>query len=135
LETTKYSAFPSQQFSPRAVAFDGPDAFPYHRTRLPTPTVSEDTHTLSHFKRNSPKVMAKLKKTGRPLVLTVNGKEKAVLLDAAAYRTLRARMEREEMEQFLKDSISDVNAGRTRPAIEALDRLAKRFGLTGANAG
>ena len=33
----------------------------------------KDIQLLSHFKQNTPKEMAKLKKSGRPQVFTVNG--------------------------------------------------------------
>jgi prevent-host-death family protein len=46
--------------------------------------VTQDIHSLTTFKRNSSGLMKRMKKTGRPLVLTVNGKAEAVLLDAAA---------------------------------------------------
>ena len=46
----------------------------------------EDIHSMTTFKRNSTGLMKRMKKTGRPLVLTVKGKAEMVLLDAAAYR-------------------------------------------------
>lgn len=45
--------------------------------------VTQDIHSLTTFKRNSSGLMKHMKKTGRPLVLTINGKAEAVLLDAA----------------------------------------------------
>ncbi|MGA2746405.1 MAG: type II toxin-antitoxin system Phd/YefM family antitoxin [Candidatus Sulfotelmatobacter sp.] len=48
--------------------------------------VTQDIHSLTTFKRNTSGLMKHMKKTGRPLVLTVNGKAEAVLLDAAAFQ-------------------------------------------------
>jgi len=48
--------------------------------------VTQDIHSMTTFKRNSAGLMKRIKKTGRPLVLTVKGKAEAVLLDAAAYQ-------------------------------------------------
>ncbi len=48
--------------------------------------VTQDIQSMTTFKRNSSGLMRRLKKTGRPLVLTVKGRAAAVLLDAAAYR-------------------------------------------------
>lgn len=48
--------------------------------------VTQDIHSLTTFKRNTSGLMKHLKKTGRPLVLTINGKAEAVLLDASAYQ-------------------------------------------------
>jgi len=50
--------------------------------------VTEDIHSLTTFKRNSSGLMKPMK-TDRALVLTVNGKAEAVLLDAAAYPNSR----------------------------------------------
>ncbi len=48
--------------------------------------VTQDIHSLTTFKRNSSGLMKRMRKTGRPLVLTVNGKAEAVLLDAKDYQ-------------------------------------------------
>jgi prevent-host-death family protein len=48
--------------------------------------VTQDIHSLTTFKRNSSGLMKRMKKTGRPLVLTVKGKAEAVLLDAKEYQ-------------------------------------------------
>ena len=48
--------------------------------------VTQDIHSLTTFKRNSSGLMKRMKKTGRPLVLTIKGKAEAVLLDAATYQ-------------------------------------------------
>src|SRR3984957_7909168 len=48
--------------------------------------VTQDIHSLTDFKRKSTDLMKHMKKTGRPLVLTINGKAEAVLLDATAYQ-------------------------------------------------
>lgn len=93
--------------------------------------ITTDIQSLSHFKRNTPDVMAKLKKSGRPMVLTVNGKAEAVVLDAEAYQRLAELAERAEMMAFLQASKADVDAGRTVPALEALDKLAKKYKLIG----
>jgi prevent-host-death family protein len=55
--------------------------------------VTEDIHSLTTFKRNSSGLMKHMKKTGRPLVLTINGKAEAVLLDAAAYQEVAEHLD------------------------------------------
>ena len=55
--------------------------------------VTQDIHSLTTFKRNSTGLMKHMKKTGRPLVLTVNGKAEAVVLDAAAYRDVAEHLD------------------------------------------
>ena len=43
---------------------------------------------MTMFKRNSSGLMKRMRKTGRPLVLTVNGKAEAVVLDPAIYQQI-----------------------------------------------
>ena len=50
--------------------------------------IANDIQSLSTFKRDTAKVAARLKQTGKPLVLTVNGKAEMVVQDAAAYQRL-----------------------------------------------
>ncbi len=88
--------------------------------------LSQDIHSLSAFKRRSAEFMTRMKETGRPVVLTVNGKAELVVQDAAAYQRLCEFAERAEMLEFLRQSREDLEAGRTVSAREALERLAKK---------
>ena len=46
--------------------------------------VTQDIHSLTTFKRHSSGLMKRMKKTGRPLVLTVKGKAEAVVMDGSS---------------------------------------------------
>jgi hypothetical protein len=48
----------------------------------------EDILSLTEFRRHTKKHMARLHTTGRPEVLTVNGKAKLIVQDAVAYQRL-----------------------------------------------
>ena len=54
----------------------------------------EDIHSLTDFKRKTSEFLRQLKETGKPLVLTINGKAELVVQDAAilsaAFRGCRA---------------------------------------------
>ncbi|HYO84655.1 MAG TPA: type II toxin-antitoxin system Phd/YefM family antitoxin [Bryobacteraceae bacterium] len=50
--------------------------------------LSEDIHSMTDFKRRTSDFVARLKETGRPLVLTTNGRAEVVVQDAAAYQKL-----------------------------------------------
>jgi prevent-host-death family protein len=91
--------------------------------------IAKDIQSLSHFKRNTAEVVARMKESGNPVVLTVNGKAELVVQDAAAYQRLLELVERVEMLDFLEASRKDVDAGRTVPADEALEKLAKKHKL------
>jgi PHD/YefM family antitoxin component YafN of YafNO toxin-antitoxin module len=83
------------------------------------PTATDDTQPLSAFQRDAEQVAARLKRTGKPLVLTVDGKAEVVVQDAAAYRRmaeLAARAGQAEMAAFLTASRAEMDAGNTIPA-------------------
>jgi prevent-host-death family protein len=93
--------------------------------------LAEDIQSLSTFKRDTARLAEQLRKTGRPVVLTVNGKAEMVVQDAAAYQRLVELAEQAEMLAFLQKGKAEIDAGRTKPALEALDMLAKKYKLTG----
>jgi prevent-host-death family protein len=88
--------------------------------------------SLTNFKRETTAFVKRLKKSGAPVVLTVNGKAKVVVQDAEAYQRMRhlaARAEREATIAAIKEGIADVEAGRTVPLKTAFKRIAKKYGL------
>lgn len=94
--------------------------------------VGNDIDSLTNFKRQTAAYLQQLRKTGSPVVLTVNGKAEVVVQDAAAYRRLverAAQAEREETVAAIRDALEDVEAGRTKPARAAIRRLAKKHGI------
>jgi prevent-host-death family protein len=91
--------------------------------------IANDIQSLSTFKRETTKLAARLKQTGQPIVLTVNGKAEMVVQDAAAYQRLLERAalaERAEMAAFLKKSRDDIEKRRTLPAKKFLESLGKK---------
>ena len=55
--------------------------------------ISQDIQSLTMFKRNSSQLMRRMKKTGRPLVLTVKGKAEAVVLDPTSYQDVASYLD------------------------------------------
>ena len=91
--------------------------------------IANESQSLSAFKRDTAKVAARLKETGKPLVLTVNGKPEMVVQDAAAYQRLlelAQNAEKAEMVAFLKQSREDIEKGETIPARAFLESLGKK---------
>jgi len=54
----------------------------------------EDIRSLTDFQRNTREHIERLKRTGRPEVLTVNGQAELVVQDAAAYQRLVDELDR-----------------------------------------
>jgi hypothetical protein len=61
------------------------------------------------------------------LVLTMNGKAEVVVQDAEAYQEL---LDRVQAIEGLHRGLSDVKAGRTKPAREVFNRLRRKHGIS-----
>lgn len=88
--------------------------------------IAKNIQSLSHFKRHTAELMKQMEKSGNPVVLTVNGKAKVVVQDAASYQRLMELAEKAEMMEFLRQAKEDADAGRTVPAREFLESLGKK---------
>ncbi len=53
--------------------------------------VSQDIQSMTTFKRKSVGLVKRMRRTGRPLVLTVKGKAEVVVMDAGAYQQMADR--------------------------------------------
>jgi len=73
--------------------------------------------------------MKQLKKTKRPVVLTVKGKAAAIVQDAEAYQRLLDIAARADAEAGIYQGLDDVALGRTRPAREVFDRIRLKHGI------
>jgi len=82
--------------------------------------VSRDIHSMTSFKRNTRGMMKLMKKSRRPLVLTVKGKAEAVLLDPVVYQRLS---EYQDTVEGIRRGLRDVKAGRFRPVDEVFDEI------------
>ena len=82
--------------------------------------ITQDIHSLTTFKRNSTGLMKQMKKTGRPLVLTVNGKAEAVLLDAEAYRDVAEHL---DAIANIRQGILEAEQGMGQPAREVFNEI------------
>ncbi len=76
-------------------------------------SITEDIRSITDLKRNTSAVLKQVHTTGRPVVLTVNGKAEAVLLDAGEYeRTMNAF----NLLKLLVAAEEDVKEGRVSEA-------------------
>jgi len=88
--------------------------------------LANDIRSLSDFKRNTVDLLHRLRKTGHPLVLTINGKAELIVQDAEAYQAL---LDRVEAIEGIQRGLADVKAGRTKPARQVLARLRRKHGI------
>jgi prevent-host-death family protein len=91
--------------------------------------ITKDIQSLTTFRRQSGDFMKQLKKSKRPVVLTVNGKAAAVVQDAEAYQRLLDLAAMADEEEGIRQGLEDVKAGRTRPAREVFDEIRRKYDI------
>ena len=69
--------------------------------------------SLSNFKRDSSRFLEALSESGKPVVLTVNGRAKVVVQDAASYQNLLDYIEQIETVIGIRKGLRDVRQGKT----------------------
>jgi len=74
--------------------------------------------------------MKQLKKSKRPVVLTVKGKAAAIVQDAEAYQRLLDIAARADSDEGIRQGLDDVAHGRTRPAKEVFDDIRRKHGIS-----
>ena len=91
--------------------------------------IANDIQSLTTFRRKSSQFLKQIKKTKRPIVLTVNGKAEAIVQDAAEYQRLLDIAARADVYEALRQSEDDIAHGRVRPAEEFFKEFRRRHGL------
>jgi PHD/YefM family antitoxin component YafN of YafNO toxin-antitoxin module len=89
----------------------------------------KNIQSLTSFKRNTVESVEQIKKTGKPLVLTVNGKAELVVLDAGEYEEMLDKLEQVEAVRAIKSGIEAFENGEYRPARKAFADLGKKYGV------
>ena len=90
--------------------------------------ITKDIQAMTTFRRNPGKFMKHLKKSKKPLVLTINGKAEAVVQDAEAYQRLLNIAAQADVLEGIRQGEDDVKKGRVRPAQEALEIFRNKHG-------
>lgn len=111
-----------------------------HRCRLQKPSIPSDAlsmrgrtmiqldniQPLTDFKRNTSGFRQKLKKSGLPTVLTVDGRAELVVQDAAAYQKLLDAVDRAEAIEGIHRGLESMKQGKVRPASEFFAELRRK---------
>jgi len=84
---------------------------------------------LSDFQRNAKAHIKRLKRTGKPEVLTVNGEAQVVVQDAASYQKLLDQLEGGNTHAMLREGLAQVERGEGRPMRQALEDIAAKAGI------
>lgn len=88
-----------------------------------------DITPLTDFQRRTKSHIRQLKASGRPRVLTVNGKAELVVLDTASFQKLLDTIDRAEAIVGIRAGLDDVAAGRVKPLAKAFAGTKKKLGI------
>ena len=91
-------------------------------------TRSSDITNLTEHRQNLRAHLNRVKRTGRPLYITTNGKPEAVVLSAKAYDHLAELAEIEATVAMMRRSEADIKAGRVQSLDDAFANIRKRIG-------
>lgn len=83
-------------------------------------SVTEDIKSISDLKKKTREILDQIHRTGRPVVVTVNGKPDVVLLDAAVFKK---KLKVLNMARLLAEAELDVRNGKARSEREFLKIL------------
>ena len=90
----------------------------------------ENIYALSEFNRNSKEFIRKLKKTGKPVVLTVNGQAEVVVQSAQSYQELLTQQELLSTIRGISRGLEQAKRGEGRPLRAVLEELAAKRGIS-----
>ncbi len=83
----------------------------------------DEIDSLSNFKRKTSEFVEQLKETGKPLILTINGKAELVVQDAGSYQKLLEISEKLETIEALKPAIAEMKLGKGESAEKVFAEL------------
>ncbi|GMQ77422.1 MAG: hypothetical protein BMS9Abin01_2768 [Gammaproteobacteria bacterium] len=86
-----------------------------------------DIYTVSEFNRKTGEHIQRLKATGRPQVLTQNGKAAVVVQDAAAYEEMAQLAAYAESVAHVRKALQEFTSGEGRAVDEAFMELDARI--------
>ena len=86
-----------------------------------------NVHSLSDFKRRTSDFVARLKRNGSPLVLTVNGKAELVVLGPEQFQQLAQLADEAETIHALQQGLAAFERGEGRPARRALEEIRRKY--------
>jgi prevent-host-death family protein len=91
--------------------------------------ITKDIQSLTTFRRRSGDFMKQLKKSKRPVVLTVKGKAAAIVQDAEAYQRLLDIAAGANADEGIRQALDDAAHGRTRPARDVFEEIRRKHDI------
>lgn len=88
-----------------------------------------NSHSLTDFQRNARTYIENINETQEPMLLTVNGKVQAVLVDPVTYQAAQEELERVRLMAAIREGEQAVREGRITPADRVFEDLKAKHGF------
>lgn len=85
--------------------------------------------SLTEFQRNAKSLIEGINETHQPLLITVNGRVQAVLLDPVTYEALEEQREKEMFVEGIRLALEEAKKGLGRSPAEVREEIKKRYDL------
>ena len=79
--------------------------------------------SLSGFQRNAKAYIKRMKKTGRPVVLTVNGKAQMVALDVESFQNVLEALDRIQAIEGIERGLESMRRGASKSADQYFEEI------------
>jgi hypothetical protein len=89
-----------------------------------------EIESLTDFKRHTARSIERLKRTGRPRVLTINGRAALVVQDAESYQKLLDLVDRAEAIEGIRRGLESAVRGEGRPAEDVFAELRSKYDIS-----
>ena len=93
--------------------------------------ITRDIHSLTTFRRRSGDFMKQLKKSKRPVILTVKGKAAAIVQDAEAYQRLLDIAAHADVFEGIRQGLEEAKRGKGRDVEEFFAEFEAKHGISG----
>ena len=80
-------------------------------------SLTEDIHSVTDLKRHTREILDHVHQSGRPVIVTVNGRADSVIIDAKVYEK---QMKAMNLTRLLSEAEAQASNGQTRPARDFL---------------
>ena len=87
-------------------------------------SIEEDIQPVTYLKNHSAEVLERINRTRRPMVITQNGKARAVLQDAKSYEETRRAL---GLMKLVAQGEREVEQGKLVAQDDLLDRIEKKL--------
>jgi len=83
-------------------------------------SITQDIKSVTDLKKRTNEIFSQIHRTGRPVIITVNGRPDAVLIDAKIFEK---KLKALNLGSLLSEAERDIKAEKIRPAEEFLEEF------------